>query len=133
MLLIAKPSVLFKSIFVEPLESFVLLFVRLVFKTRRVDRFSTFSASPRRANNEKKRRVIFFHYFEFFVVAENVESWIGHLAARRPGVGLEFCVFTIFVFPTKFERLYEEVEGSLTIRVGYRGGGRNGTAGKFVR
>ena len=51
--------VLFKSIFVEPLESFVLLFVRLVFKTRRVDRFSTFSASPRRANNEKKRRVFF--------------------------------------------------------------------------
>ena len=29
--------VLFKSIFVEPLESFVLLFVRLVFKTRRVE------------------------------------------------------------------------------------------------
>ena len=60
-------------------------------------------------------------------------SWIGHLAARCPEVGLEFCVFTIFVFPTKFERLYEEVEGSLTIRVGYRGGGGNGTAGKFVR
>ena len=60
-------------------------------------------------------------------------SWIGHLAARCPEVGLEFCVFTIFVFPTKFERLYEEVEGSLTIRVGYRGGGGNGPAGKFVR
>ena len=45
-------------------------------------------------------------------------SWIGHLAARCPEVGLEFCVFTIFVFPTKFERLYEEVEGSLTVRVG---------------
>ena len=60
-------------------------------------------------------------------------SWIGHLAARCPEVGLEFCVFTIFVFPSKFERLYEEVEGSLTIRVGYRGGGGNGPAGKFVR
>ena len=56
--------VLFKSIFVEPLESFVLLFVRLVFATRRGDRFSTFSASPRRANNEKKRRVMFFHCFD---------------------------------------------------------------------
>ena len=48
-------------------------------------------------------------------------------------MGLEFCVFTIFVFPTKFERLYEEVEGSLTVRVGYRGGGRNCTAGERVR
>ena len=55
--------VLFKSIFVEPLESFVLLFVRLVFKTRRVDRFSTFSASPRRANNEKKTTCDFFSLF----------------------------------------------------------------------
>ena len=54
---------------------------------------------------KKKPRVIFSHYFEFFVVAENVEIWIGHLAARCPEVGLEFCVFTIFVFPTKFERL----------------------------
>ena len=45
-------------------------------------------------------------------------SWIGHPAARCPEVGLDFCVFTIFVFPTKFERLYEEVEGSLTVRVG---------------
>ena len=82
---------------------------------------------------KKKRRVIFFHCFGFFVVAENVESWVGHLAARCPEVGLDFCVFTILVFSTKFERLHEEVEGSLTIRVGYRGGGRNGTAGKFVR
>ena len=62
--------VLFKSIFVEPLESFVLLCVRLVFKTRRVDRFSTFSASPRRAYNEKKRRVIFFHYFDCSRICE---------------------------------------------------------------
>ena len=81
---------------------------------------------------KKKRRVIFFHYFDFLSSPE-MSCWIGHLAARCPEVGLEFCVFTIFVFPTKFERLYEEVEGSLTIRVGYRGGGRNGTAGKFVR
>ena len=55
--------VLFKSIFVEPLESFVLLFVRLVFKTRRVDRFSTCSALPRRANNEKKTTCDFFSLF----------------------------------------------------------------------
>ena len=56
--------------FVEPLDSFVLLFPLLVFTTRRVDRFSTFSASPRRAYNEKKRRVIFFHYFDCSRICE---------------------------------------------------------------
>ena len=49
--------------FVEPLESFVLLFPLLVFKTCTVDRFSTFSASPRRACNEKKTTCDFFSLF----------------------------------------------------------------------
>ena len=41
-------------------------------------------------------------------------SWIGHLAARCPEVGLDVCVFAICVFSTKFERLKDKVEGSLT-------------------
>ena len=109
--------VLFKSMFVEPLASFVLLFVRLVFKTRRVDRFSTFSASPRRANNEKKSTCDFFSFFEFWSSPEmarvGLDIWrrgvqrlvVELLFLRCPEVGLEFCVFTIFVFPTKFPRL----------------------------
>ena len=31
--------------------------------------------------------------------------WVGRPTARCPEVGLELCAFTIFVFPSKFERL----------------------------
>ena len=59
-------------LFVDPLAPFLVSFCRLVFETRRVRGFRTFSESPERSHNEKKTTCDFFSLFRLFGVAADV-------------------------------------------------------------
>ena len=59
-------------LFVDPLAPFPAWFRRLVFETRRVRGFRTFSESPERSQNEKKTTCDFFSLFRLFGVAADV-------------------------------------------------------------
>ena len=61
-------------LFVDPLAPFPASFRRLVFETRRVRGFRTFSESPERSQNEKKTTCDFFSLFRLFGVAADVSK-----------------------------------------------------------